>query len=819
MAETEAILLSRFVHSGDAEAFAEIIRRYAGLVYSAALRVLADVDRASDIAQETFLQLAKDAGNVTGSLPGWLHRVATHKAIDQVRRDATRRHREAEYMAAKPQEAAEWREISPYVDEGLNLLDPHLRHILISHFLEGRSTREIARAQGVSQATISRRIESGVELLRAGLRRRGILVAAGALSILLGENAAQAAPPVLLTELGKIALISGSLAATTTGAGTASGLSAAVTSVLATVKSNAVAVAAVVAIGVGSFITYQVTRPPKPASTASVDAGAQSPADVVPSLGFDPSAGAAYADRQSQGAGGDARMIASAGQADPSVGQMPRNPAFQGLPGPEAETDPRTYVPGLAGSPGGETLLVSPTPQEDTSDQPSPVVAVDSREVPPEPVSKQATEQESRQIKESPYEMVMRLRREAVAGKSEAPTGADPSAMVSVGPVLAKAELKLVPPFQFCPASTLGFQRQDTTVTKPQGVLETPPDAPHEPVYFAVRVGDGQIQGITYRSIRPPGEIVLYLDTDGDGLWSDEKAYVGRRLWMFALQATFEFGPVYLKQGSTKPGGDAFYPQCSDGKWLTFYPAFYRDGTILLEGQTRRITLVDTDFDGRFNEMFEPPAQGSRDPNCDVISIDCDRFEDMPGGGRQSIAVTIPLSKVIHLDGRYYGVEVAEDGSTIEFRQAEPAFGMLDFGGKEVAAEFWSDAGPQEVNGVMPTWRLPAGKYYLRSLNLTETERGNRWMFKMTKPGELDDFEIKPGRTTSLKIGPPFQARGMFRRFAYNPDVQVRVDLEGQAGERYSAIVKKNDQKVPEPSFKLLDGAQQVVLSGQLADS
>ena len=61
--------------------------------------MLTDVDRASDIAQETFLQLTKDAGTVTGSLPGWLHRVATHKAIDQIRRDATRKHREAEYVA------------------------------------------------------------------------------------------------------------------------------------------------------------------------------------------------------------------------------------------------------------------------------------------------------------------------------------------------------------------------------------------------------------------------------------------------------------------------------------------------------------------------------------------------------------------------------------------------------------------------------------------------------------------------------------------------------------------------------------------------
>jgi hypothetical protein len=122
------------------------------------------------------------------------------------------------------------------------------------------------------------------------------------------------------------------------------------------------------------------------------------------------------------------------------------------------------------------------------------------------------------------------------------------------------------------------------------------------------------------------------------------------------------------------------------------------------------------------------------------------------------------------------------------------------------------------VNGVEPTWRLPAGKYYLRSLNLTEIEQGNRWRFELTSPGGLKDFEIKPDLTTTLRIGPPFQARGMFRRGAYNPNVEVRVDLEGQAGERYSAVVTKNRQKVLEPSFKVIDGAQQVVLSGQLAD-
>ncbi len=257
MAETEAVLLRRFTRMGDAEAFAEIIRRHAGLVYGAALRVLTDMDRASDVVQETFLQLTRDAATVTESLPGWLHRVATHRAIDRMRRDASRRRREMRYAAERPGETTEWKDISPCVDEELDTLDPELREILIRHFLQGHTTREIADLRGVSQATISRRLEAGVEQLRAGLRRRGIIVALGALSTLLTANAVKAAPPVLLTELGKMALVGGSAALSTAGAvGTASG-------VLAAIKANTVAIAAVAIIGAGSVVTYrQATRPP-----------------------------------------------------------------------------------------------------------------------------------------------------------------------------------------------------------------------------------------------------------------------------------------------------------------------------------------------------------------------------------------------------------------------------------------------------------------------------------------------------------------------------------------------------------------------------
>src|SRR5260370_626097 len=49
--ETDMLLLKRFSEAGDHAAFAEIIRRYAGLVSAACQRILLDPARADDVSQ------------------------------------------------------------------------------------------------------------------------------------------------------------------------------------------------------------------------------------------------------------------------------------------------------------------------------------------------------------------------------------------------------------------------------------------------------------------------------------------------------------------------------------------------------------------------------------------------------------------------------------------------------------------------------------------------------------------------------------------------------------------------------------------------
>jgi hypothetical protein len=386
----------------------------------------------------------------------------------------------------------------------------------------------------------------------------------------------------------------------------------------------------------------------------------------------------------------------------------------------------------------------------------------------------------------------------------------------SVGPVIAEARLNTVPISRDNPTIFFCIQHNNTTTVRPPELREQPADAPKEPVYFVVHVGDRNIHGITYRSISN-GQVKLYLDTDGDGLFSDEMEYVGTWLSIFSLTRTYLFGPVSARHRDTVTKAGQFYAECSDGKNITFRPAFYRRGQVIIEGKSYQVALIDTNFDGNYNKYFAPPIANSRDPRCDVLAIDFNndsRFRY----GEPGISEIMPLCRLININGQYYSIDAAEDGGTIEFRQAKPQFGTLSLNGKQAKLALWSDAGHQRVSGSNGKWLLPAGKYSVVELELTEPDsQGNRWTFDTIKAraweGQLGDFEIRPGQTTSFQIGPPFQIKTFMKDAGRN--ALVGFHLEGQAGELYVPGAKKNSVEVPKPQFKIISVAGQTVHTGQ----
>ena len=198
--------LQRYATTGDAHAFRELVQAHGAMVHATALRVTRDAAAAQDVAQESFLELARKAGGITQSVAAWLHRVSWNRACDVVRRETARK-RVEEAMAETwhTDREATWPDIEPHVDASLNELPNELREVLVLYFLEGQTQAEVAQHLGRNQATVSRAIERGISAMREALRSRGVTAGAGLVALFTAQTA-QAMPVAVQVSLGKLSL-------------------------------------------------------------------------------------------------------------------------------------------------------------------------------------------------------------------------------------------------------------------------------------------------------------------------------------------------------------------------------------------------------------------------------------------------------------------------------------------------------------------------------------------------------------------------------------------------------------------------------------
>jgi len=171
-------LLSKYVENKDESAFAEILKRYTGLVYGTALRRLDfNNDLAEDATQAVFIILAKKAVGIgrRKSLGGWLFTAAKHVVLKIKREEARRKAREEKAVAMKNMRSGEtgnagFGDVLPYLDGALDRLPEHQRDAVIMHHMEGKSLQSIADEWGCSKSTVQRRVDSGMTKLEKNLK-------------------------------------------------------------------------------------------------------------------------------------------------------------------------------------------------------------------------------------------------------------------------------------------------------------------------------------------------------------------------------------------------------------------------------------------------------------------------------------------------------------------------------------------------------------------------------------------------------------------------------------------------------------------------
>ena len=172
----DADLLAAWATARDADAFAELVRRYGPLVWRVCRGTAGNSPAAEDAFQATFFALSRGAGRVT-VVAGFLHRTARRAAWRAARRDR-RLSLPSPPPSPDPLDRLTARELLAAVDSEIARLPERQRLPLLLCGVDGLATDEAARRLGWTAGAVRGGLQRGRERLRSRLAARGLAVPA-----------------------------------------------------------------------------------------------------------------------------------------------------------------------------------------------------------------------------------------------------------------------------------------------------------------------------------------------------------------------------------------------------------------------------------------------------------------------------------------------------------------------------------------------------------------------------------------------------------------------------------------------------------------
>src|SRR5512142_598685 len=188
--EADDLALVSRSRAGDAEAFRALVVRYQRKVYAVALGIVKDPDLAWDVAQDSFVRAHQHLADFKGdsAFSTWLLRIATHLAIDAIRKERTSAKEDidevneaslegggegilATALGNDPQESALRHELMEHIQDALAQLPEKHRTILVLREVEGLSYEELAERLAIHKGTVMSRLFHARKKMQALLRR------------------------------------------------------------------------------------------------------------------------------------------------------------------------------------------------------------------------------------------------------------------------------------------------------------------------------------------------------------------------------------------------------------------------------------------------------------------------------------------------------------------------------------------------------------------------------------------------------------------------------------------------------------------------
>jgi RNA polymerase sigma-70 factor (ECF subfamily) len=167
--------LVRRAVDGDRSAFAQLMERHERRIYNLCLRMVGDLDDASDATQDAFLTAYRRLSSFRGeaAFTTWLHRVAVNASYDLLRKRgrapvlSNDPPAEEERVAPAPDHADETTDAIE-VQRALLAIPEEFRAPLILHDAQDVPVQQVADILGVPVGTVKSRLHRGrIALARA----------------------------------------------------------------------------------------------------------------------------------------------------------------------------------------------------------------------------------------------------------------------------------------------------------------------------------------------------------------------------------------------------------------------------------------------------------------------------------------------------------------------------------------------------------------------------------------------------------------------------------------------------------------------------
>jgi uncharacterized protein (TIGR03435 family) len=279
-------LVREYARHGSEEAFATLVSRHVNLVYSVALRQIRDPHLAEEVAQVTFIILARKAESLGPKtiLAAWLCRTAHYAVADALRSQRRRQNREQEgYMQSllnqSEPDLPAWTSIAPLLDSALAELREKDHSAIVLRFFEGRNLKEVGAALGVSENAANKRVNRALEKLRRYFSNCGVNSTTAIIAGTISAHSVQAAPMALAKSITAMAMTKG-----VTASGSTLTLIKGALKIMAWTKlkvATVVGVAALVGVGTATVTVHAVSHYRAQAREAAAWAAIGQLVDVV----------------------------------------------------------------------------------------------------------------------------------------------------------------------------------------------------------------------------------------------------------------------------------------------------------------------------------------------------------------------------------------------------------------------------------------------------------------------------------------------------------------------------------------------------------